>query len=260
MKDNWVTCASSNDAYFKHLLSLVKSFRENNDGIFVARAVNMSSNNVAKLNLIPRVIVLKDDPPLSSKKDILSRGVDGLHPRMKSLRARLCSEEHCYCAHSKFKNAVELLDQGFERVLVLDADTIVRKKIDSIFLMVDDCDLAVEFSESQKGCILPEGQTAFKEGLMMIKNTKICKDFFRKVSEKLEQSRISKSRLYDIDSDHILMAHFFEKIKHNIKVKKISKLYKDTDFKSESYMWSGKGDRKKKDKKYIELEDYYLNL
>lgn len=260
MKNKWVVCASSNDAYFSHLLSLIISFGKNNDGIFSVRAVNMSKENINRLKSIPYVRIKEDNSKLSRKKNILSRGVDGLHPRMNSLRARLCSEDHCYCAHSKFKNAVELLNEGFEKVLILDADTIIRKKIDSLFDMVDDYDLAVDFSKVGPGCIIPEGQLSFKEGLMLIKNTEICRGFFKKINLKLDQLRSSRSSLYDIDSDHILMAHFFEKIKNEIRIKRIPSTYKDTDFKDESHMWSGKGDRKTSSKKYIQLKNYYLNL
>tara|TARA_Y100000361_G_scaffold9552_2_gene7692 strand:- start:3430 stop:4212 length:783 start_codon:yes stop_codon:yes gene_type:complete len=260
MKNKWVVCTSSNDDYFPHLLSLINSFGENNDGTFLVRAVNMSKENINRLKSIPYVQIREDNLKLSRKKDILSRGVDGLHPRMNSLRTRLCSEDHCYCAHSKFKNAAELLSEGFEKVLILDADTIIRKNIDPLFDMVDDCDLAIDFSKVGRGCILPEGQLSFKEGLMLIKNTEICRIFFKKINLRLDQLRRSRSSLYDIDSDHVLMAHFFEKIKNKIRIKKIPKTYKDTDFKDESHMWSGKGDRKTSSEKYVQLKNYYLNL
>lgn len=253
---------SCDDNYFDHMHCLVKSiikFHNKKDVNIVVRGINISGCNIEIIK--PVVSQLIDDRiELDTRKNILCRGIDRAHPRMKSMTSRLSSEHICYCAHSKFYNADLALRAGVDRFIVLDADTLIRGSILDVFRDLDEADLIIRHKKrtSMYNDIIPEHVPVFHEGFIAVKNNEQTTTMFKKTAHELMQLMLSKSPDYDIDSDSEVFGNIFYQLKDRLSIKNLEKKYKDTDFAPESLVWSGKGDRKFKSKRYQEQFNQYM--
>ena len=202
------------------------------------------------------VRVIHDTTQLSDKRTILCRGVDGGHPRMKglSLRSRFMSERACYCAHAKYLNAKQMLDE-FSTILIMDVDALVRRELTDLVKIIQSCDFTASSKERVDSRVVNKNYPIFKEGVIGINNTKTSREFFTQLYKELCKAK--KLSDYDIDTDSIIMGKTFFENKNSINYINLPKTYKDTEFNKSSHIWSGKGDRKDNNIKYIaEYENY----
>ena len=245
-----VTCDSN---YFEHFAVFIQSFLDYNKDSRThihLHAVNMSDNQLDLINRLPiKLFDIKLN--LNTKKTIMCSGVDGGHPRMRNtLRSRLSSEQQCFCAHNKIFLANEYLAAGHDEILVMDVDCIFRKNIDSILNLQGD--LILQYKHRDRF-------TIFKEGCMLIRRNPHTKILFETASDNLQHKFRTKIN-YDIDSDHIELGNTYESLRDNIDLQLLPFEYKDTDHKSDTYIWSGKGDRKLKRQKYLNTHKRYYDI
>lgn len=245
-----MTCDSN---YFEYCVVFIQSFLEYNEdcrAYIHLHTVNMSDEELDVISGLP-IKIINTELNLSTKKTIMSSGVDGGHPRMKgSLRSRLSSEQHCFCAHNKIFLANEYLTTGYDKILVMDVDCIFRKNIDSILDLQGD--LVLQYNHYGKF-------TAFKEGCMLIRRTSGTKILFENVNDRLHHKFRTKID-YDIDSDHIELGNMYELLRDNIDLQPLPFEYKDTEYSDDTYIWSGKGDRKEKSNIYKSKHNYYYDI
>ena len=250
---NIIACSSDNN-YFTHLIVFLKSLRQYSDTHVWVRCINMSEDNVNYLKQFNNVTCVRDDTQLSSKRTIMSRGIDGAHPRMNSLRSRLSSPLHCYCAHSKFFNVNRLLKSDVECILSMDVDAIVRGDIDMLFQIYKNNEFVIDYDQRSSCDLLPSKYPVFKEGVMLVRNTHTMRVLFRYMNNKLLYLSKTKSPQYDIDSDHEELGFVYCELseRHMLSATKLNKdMYKDTNFTCDSIIWSGKGDRKDTNELYL---------
>lgn len=201
-------------------------------------------------------IVFDVQKKLNRVKNIPCSYIDGSHPRMKSPRTMLHSEQQCFCAHNKIFLAEEYLKSEYQNILVMDVDCIFRGSIEDIFSLPGE--FVVRYHE---GRMPPpyKNLTSFKEGCMLIKNAAGTKDMFFMASQNIK-NKMKNMQDYHIDTDHIELAKAFELYKKKINMSLLPKKFKDTSFEDQSIMWSGKGDRKDNSKKYKACHEQYYDL
>ena len=245
-----ITC---DENYFNHCAVFIQSYLQHNVDVpaeLHLHSINISKDRLEALRGLP-VKVFESNINLSTKKTIMCRGVDGGHPRMRgSLRSRLYSEQQCFCAHNKIFLANKYLNENYGQILVLDVDCIFQRCIDGIFSLSGDFILRYK----QRNDYI-----SFKEGCMLIKNTPGTKKIFQQASDILLH-KFKNKQDYDIDSDHMVLRETFETLKNTIDLKQLPIEYKDTLFNDNSFIWSGKGDRKAESNRYKSKYKYYYDL
>lgn len=247
-----IIACSCDTNYIDHLFVFIKSLRKYCGTPVWVRCINMSSQNRLSLSQIPNVYCFNDTTNLLLRKTIMCRGIDGGHPRMKSFRSRLHSEHHCYCAHSKFNNVDHLFRMGYEHVLAMDVDAIVKGDLSNIFERYKNNDIVINY-DKRISSNLPIEYPVFKEGVMLVKKTKLTTTLFRYMTCKLNSMRKNKDKMYHIDSDHEQLGYIYTllKQKYTFEVENLDTIYKDTEFRDNTIVWSGKGDRKDTNETYI---------
>jgi len=245
-----ITC---DENYFGHCVVFIQSYLQHNTNASTEihlHSINIPDDKLETIRKLP-IKIFKTKIALSTKRTIMCRGVDGGHPRMKgSLRSRLYSEQQCFCAHNKIFLANKYLSDDFDQFLVLDVDCIFQRCVDNIFKLPGDFILRYKQRSNYM---------SFKEGCMLIKNTPGTKKLFRQANDVLKDKFKSKMG-YDIDSDHVVLGESYKMFERMIDLKQLPIEYKDTNFVSDSYIWSGKGDRKTKSDIYKSKYDYYYDL
>lgn len=239
---------SVDNKYINYASALVKSIRDHeiSAGV-VCRSIGLTQKNKDRLIRVnPEVQFIDDDTKLSRKRTLMKQYHDraelywtysGSVYDMKGLRnitRTMYSPQMAYSCHSRFLTITELLDTKIERLLCLDADTIVNKNFDVLWEETD-YDL----------CVVPYGteQTLFNnEGLLLIGNTPDSKIFFGEVKKRL----FDDEAFFEWDADTDVLHEVYDE--HPINIKKIDKAYKDKHHKPDSYMWSGDGPRKNTNK------------
>lgn len=245
--------------YFEHCIGFVRSYlRYNQTGTTELHlyTINMTKYHIDILHNYP-IKIFKINKKLNTKRNILCKGIDAAHPRMsKSLVNRLYSEQQCYCAHKKILLADVYLKSNTSEFLILDIDCLFQKNIDSIFDLPGD--FILRFKKPSK--MHTHNLMCFKEGCMLIRNTKHMKKMFCEVSTNLQKKMLHKVD-YDIDTDHIELGTTFNKYKLDIDLNLLPIKYKDTSFHNDTIIWSGKGDRKDTNTKYkSQLRTYYNDI
>ena len=239
---------SVDNKYIDYASALVKSIHDHkiSAGV-VCRSIGLNQKNKDRLTrLNPTVQFIDDTTKLSRKRTLMKQYHDraelywtysGSVYDMKGLRnitRTMYSPQMAYSCHSRFLTITELLGTKIDRLLCLDADTIVNKNFDVLW-DVTDYDL----------CVVPYGteQTLFNnEGLLLVNNTPTAAAFFKEVKERL----FDKETFYEWDADTDVLHEVYDECPINIK--KIDKSYKDKHHKPDSYMWSGDGPRKNTNK------------
>ena len=243
-----IVAFSVDNNYIEYAAALVRSICEHHitAGV-ICRGINLTQKNKDRLLKIkPSLEFIDDTSKLSRKRTLMKRyenpeelfwTYSGSVYDMRGLRnitKTMYSPQAAYACHSRFLSINSILSTDCDRLLYLDADTIVNRNFDMIW-RDDDYDL----------CVVPYGkkQTLFNnEGLLLINNTPAVFNFFKHV-----RNRIFEGDTYlEWDADTRILNEVFEQ--NPINIKKIDKSYKDKQHKPDSYMWSGDGPRKTKTK------------
>ena len=146
-----------------------------------------------------------------------------------------------YTAHDKYTHLVQLLEEGYDRIMIVDADMIIRGNLDKLFSVLDGCDLAMMRHDNLNNFIKT---SILSEGVILCNNCNDIRTFFKKVVSQIKQ--ISATSAYDVDTDTEVIADIFNR--SNISFTPLEKKYKDADLHDESIIWSGQGASKATDK------------
>jgi len=219
--------------YYKHAKVLIKSILCHNSNIDISyKCVGFTPD----IEFHKSVKTYIDMTPLSKKKTFLMKGVDIMHPRMSSLRNRMCSEQMVYTVHDKYWHLLYLLQQGYEKIIITDADCIVRGDLTEIFENLDGNDLSMQFHRGSTPYI--GNKVVLSEGFIVCRNNKTVELFFKRVTEELVKAK--KENRYDIDTDTEVIVLLHEQ--GIIKVKDLPIKYKDSkNLYNTSIVWSGQG-------------------
>ena len=236
--NNAITCSTDYN-YIHYLFKLLKSIEDNKiDADVYVRLVDFDEDQITEVMSRYDVNYIIDNPDLSNRKDILkdvthamhyTYGLDLLKTGRKNIKKLLYSKRSVYTCHSRFKTINSLLDQNYKNVLSLDVDTLVKKDINHLFVNKENHDLRTV-------TIIEEGIEYFfhNEGLLLIGNSDASKDFFQRVEDYIFETG---KRCFEWNVDSEALENVYEESDINLGF--IDKLYKDTEFSKDAFMWSG---------------------
>ena len=194
---------------------------------------------------IPDTEVIIDAQYRSGVRNIFAGGFDYCHPRNTSsnIRYKFISEKHLWCVHSKYKNCLDMLNRGYQRVIVSDADTIILKNIYTHPVMNEPYDMLMRISPhvNANTDIVYKYETVFEEGFFIVRNTTHTRALMTSVCDNLENDVANKCVHIDSDTVHLGLALHST---NDINVVTLPPEMKDELLNSESYVWSGRAGAK----------------
>jgi lipopolysaccharide biosynthesis glycosyltransferase len=157
------------------------------------------------------------------------------------------SNKAAYCANIRAKILHELMIQGHEYILYLDADSIVIRDLKNLLTLIQENDLVIFRRDIQKDPRLKVltsviGITNNRNSLAFVDAWKNC----------MLRERI----LYSWFSDQSYFHKTMTKLSH-VKIGYLPEEYVDASFNSNSCIWNGKAKRKYIDKSYIKAMEKY---
>ena len=233
-----IVCVS--DAkYIKYLKHLLKSLNYSNN-----------SNNLINVHLCLINIIFKK----RMTKKLLS-----IYPRLKiqflDKKFGYKHEKIAFCANHRVHFIENLLQQQIDSIIYMDVDSLIRKKIAYKKLFDENFDIKIHFRNTA------DHRMKVATGVIAIRNNAASKKFFQEW-----RGAISPLK-FEWFADQVTFHELYEKHKKNMNFSHLTKTYIDWDFQNESIIWSGKGDRKKKNEKYLHetrkillksIKDYFL--
>ena len=231
--------------YIRYASVFTNSLYKFNQGIeLFVRAVNCYDECVSVLP--SNVSIIRDDIHLSDIKTRIAKGLDTNHPRMNSFRSRLFSTRTLYSTHSKFQNAIYLLDKGYQKILVVDADAIINGSLDPLIQLLDKCELSMQIETENDGRFISTERVVLKEDVMAMRNTQRVNNFYLDISKELE--RLENENICDIDSDTEVVSDTFHTHGSNLQFVNLPLTFNDNSLSESSIIWSGQGAVKFTDK------------
>jgi hypothetical protein len=158
------------------------------------------------------------------------------------------TQKQAYCANIRFQIINNLISEN-QYILYLDADSIIRKPIDSLLQLCQNYDLVI--NKCTKKSYYRKG-FRLRTGVFSIRNTPIMKKFLNNILQniKLEQWFSDQDTIQDTFIEYV----------DDISFKILEQKYIDWNYNQESEIWVGKGDNKYKNLQYKQLENYINTL
>lgn len=236
------------DNYIRYGEVLLETLRSNNiNTTVICRSIDMSEQKITRLkDILPELVVIRDNNNLSTARNIFKKfdnpteiywtynGRINTKEGIENIRKTMYSDRAVYSCHSRFKTIVEILPE-YDRIMCLDADTIVRKNINHLFDLDAYCDndlYIVPIRENKQTKLFNN------EGLLLINNTTKAKQFFNTVHDQIFEG----VNYQDWDIDTKVLTDVYKSTP--IDIGHLSTSYKDKKHIDDSYMWSGDGTRK----------------
>lgn len=256
-----VTCDENYSPYAKVFIA---SMNCNSPGAnIVVRAVNCKEDTIKKIEQCGNnVSVITDNTRLSTRRNILSHGqelvYDGLFESIKAVNKTavrspklLCSEQMAYCSNIKFKTINDLLSEMFvnDLIIYMDIDTIVRGPLDGLYEQSMTGDLAmfkdVPYTEQHPGSNRLQGnEVLYHGGLICVNNNDKTRELFADWVKIVNNDMTN----WDVDEDLFYTAHN----RSDISIVCLQETYKDENLNDRSLVWSGAGQTKFTQDKYIQ--------
>jgi len=231
----------------------------------VARVVNCTSSEIEELyDLYEDLEVIDDQKPLSTKRNLLTRDrelyqdnwKEGLTPTMIDVgRARwLYSEQIAYCSNIKIDTMNTLLNRDDCRsVLYTDADTLVRGSLEELQALVNSNDFSFfldePYTEQHQGSKrLANQEVLFQGGLIGVSKNEKTSKFVEEWRQRILED------IFDWDVDE---KTFYSLYKTPFKIGEIPVIFKDENLSDDSIIWSGAGNTKYSNSKYVEEYNKY---
>ena len=157
------------------------------------------------------------------------------------------SKKAAYCANIRAKVIYDLMCKGKQYILYLDADSIVKKDLNELLLLIQSTDLIIFRRDNEKN-----SSTKVLTSVIGINNNYRSLKFI----EYWKECMLSPKNLYSWFSDQRYFFKAMEK-RSDTKVSYLPFQYVDSSFSGKSFIWNGKGSRKFTNIKYIrEMEKY----
>ena len=274
-KDFIFSCTSDSN-YIDYVYSLASSIKKNCFNIPLhIRLVNIHDNDKQIISAIIKErnnnsLIEFDDVSLSNERKyfrskdqlLYGKSVDEVlevkkeSSSFKNVKNNyfLMSEQQCYTSNTRFRNIKKLLNEGYNYVMYIDADTIVRKNLYDLKDVLISFDITCNINE----CERYSNNKCWELSFLGIKNSNRIKSFIDQCMN------LTESDLYDWDSDQNSIEEIyrnnFQDLIVNNKIKQIEDIGQlhNKEHLNDSYIWAGSGFNKLKNNKFIkELEKYY---
>jgi hypothetical protein len=158
-------------------------------------------------------------------------------------------QRRTYYACARFLRLAELLDQAAGDLLVLDADSLVVSQIDRDFTDKPEAEICLRRRDLVEQ--RPE-HLAVAAGSVWVRATDASRAFFRTVADDLATAFESGQASWYLDQ--ITLKRRIDDPELKVQVRNIKAKYADWDFRDDSIVWQGKGNRKYLDVRYLLLQ------
>lgn len=217
-KDTTFACISD-QKYLKHLKSFLKSMRIHQTDIHV---------QICLINI-------KNKQKISLK---LSKIYKNISIEFYDQSFAKTYEKKAFCANHRAEFISKLLSDRYRNIIYIDVDSLIRKKVLASLFFHNEFDIKIHFRGGN------DGRMKVAAGVIAIRKSDKTQNFFNEWKELLEKSK------YEWFADQVTFYKLFLKYEKTLSFDHLSDNLIDWNFKSESYIWAGKGNRKYKDKRY----------
>jgi hypothetical protein len=168
---------------------------------------------------------------------IVQMGMDGI---------TTFTEKAGFCVNLRARAIHALLVEGTGRVLFMDADCLIRRDLTALIRMMDESDILIhkrpQASEFMRVCAAVIGVTRNARSLL----------FFERLIARIDQIG---NRLFFADQ----LAFHLTAVESgpDITITHLPSEYIDWEFKADSFIWTGKGQRKYNNEAYLREEAWY---
>jgi hypothetical protein len=145
----------------------------------------------------------------------------------------------CYYASIRFVRIAEVLRQGAGDVLCIDVDSVIRGPIEEVRDLHPMSDIMLRLRPKRK-----DWRWAILASAVFFRRTANTDSFSLRLSERIKRHLSSLDVRWGIDQQCI----YATLRQSNIAASNLPTVFTDFDFAEESYIWTGKGDRKCSDR------------
>ena len=180
--------------------------------------------------------------PISEKLDDsdVKLGLDGITKY---------TEKSGFCVNLRARAIHQLLLNGCDYVLFLDADSIVRRELSSLVEMISRSDIVIHKREQAAEFM------RVAAGVIGIRRTTASIRFFEQLIQRIDE--LGNRTFF---SDQLAFHRVAAELKDAISISHLPIEYIDWEFRNNSYIWTGKGQRKYLNETYLEEEKLYGGL
>lgn len=154
--------------------------------------------------------------------------------------------KYIYCANKRAELLYNAVDSG-NKLLYLDADSIIRKPCSELMDILGSCDLTVKEKKKKGGLKAKYGR--FSAGIIGFGNNSIVKEFIKRYAYIVEHDLNSYSDQYNLYK-------VYREFKNRINYVPLPERFCDTRLSDDGVIWNGKSNRKATAKYKKEMEKY----
>ena len=301
-------CCVSDKKYTKLLKPFLRSLFYHNDDVSVhVTLVNCDELNDEIMSINDNITINNENIELSTKRTNLVRHGGLLYDSIYNTTTKpipggfngprfLTSDLACYCSNIRFRVIERILKKGYENVLFMDVDAIVKKNLKSLYNIIKDHDITI-MKESRgfnsesitiSDQLAPPDRIDWHCGIIGVHNSNTAMDFIKTLKERTENDMWN----WDADQDQFNIT--FNDFKDRIKLKNLPKEYKDEGYtlrsdtpkqhryydhktktcnvdkythknerckySDESYIWCGAGEAKYSNEQYITEQNKWNDI
>ena len=260
--DKNVITFTTDKNYLPFAKILVNSIKKNSPNLeIVGRFVNCSDNDLLEFK---NISIISDTKKLSTIRNLKTKeGLYAVDTEDLTLKNKTSvkplklfySELIAYCSNIKFNTIKNLLKHNIKNVLYLDVDSIVRGRLDTLFEDLNNHEFCFykdkPYSEQLDTKRLEDEDFLYHGGLIGVHNNSNTNDIINWACDIVEED------IFDWDVDERIITGFLNK---SNSIKNINVKFKDEMLETNSIIWSGSGNTKFTQDRYIEESKKYGTL
>lgn len=237
-----VACVTDKD-YLSYAHAMIRSFKEHHKDVDVYMYYIGCKNEYKNRDFN----LFYDKTKLSSKKNILKKKSTEDNEYYNYFKNPiLLSEKNCYCNNKRFEFVYDLLMNNVKNIVFSDADMLCNANIDFLKVLSFKKDICLQ-------TYIDKNNEFFKTNFFYVNNTENSRIFFKKLSNNIDK------KLGFFTWGHTKF--FTDEAKNsNLKIVNLPEDFVDTNYKENSYIWSGESFRKNRDLVEISSKNFnYIN-
>jgi tetratricopeptide (TPR) repeat protein len=199
-------------------------------------------------NIKCHVHVINPDPRVASAVQVITKMLPdlGLSYSYEHVDFEGCSEVYIrtYYASIRFVRLAEIFARSQATYLCLDADCIVRDDVRARVSVLDVADIGVRMRYHE------QPHLTVAAGVLMLRPTAAAAKFIDRVSTLISRTLEAREAVWYLDQ--VVLSHVLRDLgDREVRVSQLDMTYIDWFFHDHSVIWTGKGERKSEDGRYI---------
>lgn len=226
----------SDELYLKYCVPCFNSFKKNKNVKYFLYYIGDSVPS------FDNTILIQDNTFLSSVKNIEKnlKYEDNEYRVYFPDNKVYVSEKECYCNNIRFQYISNLLESCIKNLVFTDADMICNKKIDFLPTLCYKKDIALQhYYVDSNGNVSTNGNIRYRTNFMYINNTSNTRTLFSNLAAEIKKNYKFWGHV-DIFTSFVLT-------QNNLKIAELPTDFIDTNYKNNSFIWSGESFRKHED-------------